>query len=188
MENIKDKEKENFMNARTILFIMIFIGFGVNFMMRVNINIAIVHMVKVQTDESSSNLISNQALASVCLKNIDNKSYVNLTFGENPMPNHFTFSIERHILEMLHIPFEKNGFDWDEHRQGLIFSAFFWLHWASQIPGGIMARKYGSKLVFGLSNFLGCILCFIIPIAAFLDYRFLAGIRVLQGLIVVGSE
>lgn len=185
MENLK--EKENFFNTRTILFIMVFIGFGVNFMMRVNINIAIVHMVKVRINDDNLTSISNQEAlpTAVCLKNDVVNTDINLTVVIDTEKNRFMYSIEKQLLELLNIPYEDNGFDWDEHRQGFIFAAFFWLHWATQIPGGMLSRKYGSKLVFGFSNLLCCILCFVIPITAYLDYRYLAGIRALQGMILV---
>lgn len=77
------------------------------------------------------------------------------------------------------------GFDWNEREQGSILGAYFWLHWTTQIPGGILAGKYGTKLVFGLSNFISGVLCVLMPIAAFLGYRHLLFVRCVQGIIAV---
>lgn len=85
----------------------------------------------------------------------------------------------------LQITYEKNGFDWNEKEQSNLLGSFFWVHWLLQLPGGILARKYGTKLVFGLSNGIGVFLCFVIPIVAYWSYTALLCLRVLQGLITV---
>lgn len=81
-----------------------------------------------------------------------------------------------------------DGFDWNEKHQGMLLGSFYWLHWVTQIPGGILARKYGTKLVFGLSNFIGCLMCSVMPIVSFIDYRLLIFVRVVQGFICVTAE
>ena len=88
-------------------------------------------------------------------------------------------------LELINanINFLQSKFDWDEKQQSLILGGFFWLHWVCQVPGGILAQQYGTKLVFGLSNFMPCLLSFFIPLCASLDYRALVFLRVLQGFI-----
>lgn len=78
-------------------------------------------------------------------------------------------------------------FEWDERQQGLVLGAFFWLHWLTQLPGGILARRYGTKLVFGLSNALPGLLGLLIPAASYWDYRALLTIRFAQGIIAVGG-
>lgn len=54
-----------------------------------------------------------------------------------------------------------------------------------QIPGGILAQRYGTKTVFGLSNGLSALLSFAIPVSAKLHYKALVGVRLLQGFISV---
>lgn len=46
-----------------------------------------------------------------------------------------------------------------------------------------MASKYGTKFVFGFSNFICCIMCNLMPIVCYLDYRWMVALRLLQGLI-----
>lgn len=178
-------------NTRTVLWIMVFLGFGVNFMMRVNINIAIVDMIKDRSDIVG--FYKNETVPK-CIdrRNIDSNSTdldvdINVfQLFENRTRNKF-YSIERELLDILNINYDKSGFDWNEHKQGLIFGSFFWMHMLTQIPGGIWSRKYGAKLIFGLSNFIGCGLCFFMPIAAYFDYRGIIVLRVLQGLAAVSS-
>jgi MFS family permease len=76
-------------------------------------------------------------------------------------------------------------FEWDEKQQSLILGSFFWLFWVTQIPGGMLAQRYGTKLIFGLANCVPCVLSFLIPLCARLDYRALVFLRALQGCIAV---
>ncbi|KAF5279363.1 hypothetical protein FQA39_LY05473 [Lamprigera yunnana] len=75
------------------------------------------------------------------------------------------------------------GFEWTEYEQSLVLGAFFWLHWLTQIPGGVLANRFGAKLVFGLGNFIGILLCFFIPTVSLLSYKWLIVLRIVQGFI-----
>lgn len=79
-------------------------------------------------------------------------------------------------------------FSWNEYHQGLILGGFFWLHWITQIPGGILGQKYGTKKVFGLSNFVGVLFNFIIPTFAYFGYQYLIVLRMIQGFICVSDN
>lgn len=85
------------------------------------------------------------------------------------------------------LKFDSYKFDWNEKEQGSILGSFFWLHWVTQIPGGLLASRYGAKLVFGLSNFTGVLCCFFIPFCAYKGAGFLIFIRVIQGLLTVSA-
>lgn len=52
------------------------------------------------------------------------------------------------------------------------------------IKKGILARRFGTKIIFGVANLLGCLICSLMPLAAYLDYRMLILLRVIQGIIV----
>lgn len=83
---------------------------------------------------------------------------------------------------------QKTTFAWNELEQNRVLGAFFWLHWTTQILGGIFAARYGTKLIFGLSNFLSSFLCFFIPFAANWDINYLIGLRLIQGAIAVTNN
>lgn len=78
-------------------------------------------------------------------------------------------------------------YQWNEYQQGLALGAYYWLHWVSQLPGGLLARKYGTKLIFGLGNVLVALVGFAIPYATHYSLNALIFLRVLQGLISVSS-
>ena len=65
--------------------------------------------------------------------------------------------------------------------QGLVLSSFSWGYLTTQLTGGIMAEKYGTKKVYGFNLFLCGILSFLSPwVAKWHFYAFIT-LRVLQG-------
>lgn len=84
-------------------------------------------------------------------------------------------------------PDNTNKFEWNQYQQGLILGSFYWLHWLPQIPSGIWAQKYGTKVVFGLTNVISSWMCFFIPMAAFHSANALIFLRALQGLVAVSN-
>lgn len=59
------------------------------------------------------------------------------------------------------------------------------MHWTTQLPGGLLARRYGTKLVYGLGNFLTALFGFLIPLMTHYHLYALVTLRVLQGLFAV---
>jgi MFS family permease len=81
------------------------------------------------------------------------------------------------------VDYERDGFHWNSKTQNDVLGAFFTLHWATQLPGGILAARYGTKLIFGLANFIGCITCMLVPLTAYLNFRAMLWLRLLQGFV-----
>lgn len=77
----------------------------------------------------------------------------------------------------------EDRFLWSEYEQGLALGAYYWLHWVSQLPGGILARRYGTKIVFGWANLLTALVGFLIPFATRYHLYGLTFLRVIQGAI-----
>lgn len=76
-------------------------------------------------------------------------------------------------------------YDWSEYDQGLALGAYYWIHWLTQLPGGLLARKYGAKIIFGFGNLSTALLGLLIPIATHYHLYGLVAIRVIQGMIAV---
>ncbi|KAK0082270.1 hypothetical protein PV325_010770 [Microctonus aethiopoides] len=74
-------------------------------------------------------------------------------------------------------------YDWSEYDQGLALGAYYWIHWLTQLPGGLLARKYGAKIIFGFGNLSTALLGLLIPIATHYHLYGLVAIRVIQGMI-----
>jgi len=73
-------------------------------------------------------------------------------------------------------------FDWSETLQGHILGAFYYGYVFAQIPGGILAQKYGGKHVFGVGIFLTAVLTLLTPLAARIGPAYIIGVRVLEGI------
>ncbi|XP_066993783.1 sialin isoform X2 [Anabrus simplex] len=157
------------MKSRDVLWYLIFCGCVVNFMVTTNINIAIVAMVIANTTDSNVTSSSECLVAELS----SNSSY---TSPDDGLTNETdTSTVSAAITQ--------TRYAWNEYQQGLILGGFFWLHWISQIPGGVLAQRYGTKKVYGLSNVAMCVVGFLIPPLAAYDYRLVVFIRLLQGFI-----
>lgn len=140
-------------------------------MMRINVNIAVVAMVRPRP-------IKPGQLQSECFDHSIVNTTVNIT--DNQVLN-FNFPF-KFILFLI-----KEGFPWDEREQGMVLGAFFWLHWITQLPGGMLAQRFGGKRVFGFSQLVGSLMCFLMPFAAYYDLYALLFLRFVQGFITVKS-
>ena len=74
-------------------------------------------------------------------------------------------------------------FNWTRGEQGNILGSFFWGHVLTQIPGGILAQRYGPKWPLGLGILFTSLLTLLIPTAARMGIPYLMAVRVLQGLV-----
>lgn len=99
---------------------------------------------------------------------------------ENRTPENLTHTVRKTSQTTA-----SDKFNWNEREQGNVLGSFFWFHWLTQIPGGFLATKYGTKKVYGITNFLGVVCCFLIPYCAYKGPIFVIIIRALQGLICV---
>lgn len=164
-----------------MLWYLTFVGFAVNYMLRININITIVDMIRAAAVSSKSvNITKCYSEAAVVNSTSNSSSSYSVTNGQLDS----AFVLEKSLFHAFDIFYEQNGFEWNEHERNLLLGSFYWLHWVTQIPGGILGRKYGTKLIFGVSNLIGCLLCVFMPLAAYLSFKWLLALRVLQGLIV----
>ena len=67
-----------------------------------------------------------------------------------------------------------------------MLSSFFYGYLVTQIPGGILAERFGGKWVFGLGCLGTTLLTLVTPIAAYQSLTLLIVVRVLEGLGEVG--
>ncbi|XP_046628021.1 putative inorganic phosphate cotransporter [Neodiprion virginianus] len=76
----------------------------------------------------------------------------------------------------------KGAYDWDEYTQGIILSSFFWGYIITQIPGGILADKFGGKYTLGIGILATAIFTMLTPsvVEAF-DATGLIVLRILMG-------
>ncbi|KAF7266207.1 hypothetical protein GWI33_020441 [Rhynchophorus ferrugineus] len=209
-ENSRDDETgdvKECCSARNVLWYLVFVGFAVNYMIRINLNIAIVAMVQAKPKDNVS--LSSECIAesSVILQQIQHNISVdvgaNLTSPRSLLNDNYTLksqdpsnltappiiynprqfaSPSTTVAPLVKVE-DGSKFDWNEKVQGYVLGSFFWLHWTTQVPGGLLASKYGTKMVFGLSNFSGVLFCCLIPFFAKLGAMPLMALRLIQGLL-----
>lgn len=79
-------------------------------------------------------------------------------------------------------------FDWNETIISLLLSSFYWGYFFLQLPGGILAEKYGPKLVMTFSMMACSLLGLLIPVAALIgDWIGVYIMKLLQGIFQVGT-
>lgn len=145
--------------ARVVLYLLSFSGFLVSFMMRTDINIAMVAMAKLPPP-------SPQHV---------NASTDSPLYCYSPS---FNSSADKESTETT----EEGEFDWDATVQGVILSSFYWCYILSQVVGGMLTQKFGTKAVFGYSQLATAICSLLIPQAAYIHYGCLVFLRSIQGI------
>ncbi|KAL0275090.1 UNVERIFIED_CONTAM: hypothetical protein PYX00_003058 [Menopon gallinae] len=140
------------LKARVVLYMLSFTGFLVSFMMRTDMNIAMVAMAKTNRPKDNSSDIPG-----FC------HTYINLTDGTN-------------------ISGEDGEFEWSSSIQSIIISSFYWCYVVSQVVGGILTQVCGTKIVFGVSQLVTAVCSLFIPWFAELHWAGLIVLRSIQGL------
>lgn len=146
--------------ARVVLYFLSWSGFLVSFMMRNDINFAIVEMVKPVHYNATALLpnISSTVAANGSAVVNGNISHSNTLSAEN------------------------NGeFEWSSLVQSIILSSFYWCYVLSQVAGGVATQYFGTKNVFGWSQFATAVCSLGIPTAASYHYGALIVLRSIQG-------
>ncbi|XP_061397385.1 putative inorganic phosphate cotransporter [Musca vetustissima] len=91
-------------------------------------------------------------------------------------------NISAAIVPMTQPTADQPFYDWDPSTKSLILSSFFWGYVACQMPASLMAKRFGGKLVLGISTCLGSILTILHPlVAAKGDWVLVCILRVMVG-------
>lgn len=122
-------------------------------MMRNDINFALVAMVRQTTtlSSSSTNNDTNNTINSLINNNNNNSNIID---GE---------------------------FDWSLSIQSIIQGSFYWCYVLSQVAGGVATQYFGTKNVFGWSQFITAICSLCIPYASSKHWGALVLLRSIQG-------
>ncbi|XP_011637170.1 sialin [Pogonomyrmex barbatus] len=143
--------------ARVVLYMLSFSGFLVSFMMRTDINIAMVAMAKLPSTSNNE----TTAVTSHCYT-IPNASYVENT------------TIIR--------PEDAGEFEWSPATQSAILSSFYWCYILSQMLGGVLTQYFGTKTIFGGSQAVTAVCSLLMPTAAEIHYGAMIALRSIQGI------
>lgn len=133
--------------------------------MLANLNVAIISMVK-QIDNNYSDLIEDYT----------DTELISSRGKENDTTTSFESGLEGGESGRF------DGFEWNEVQQGLLLGANYWFSYFMSLPGGILAMKYGPKLMFGISNLLAAFFTLLLPLAAYHSFEAVLTLRILHGL------
>ncbi|KAF7395787.1 hypothetical protein HZH68_009837 [Vespula germanica] len=148
--------------ARVVLYMLSFSGFLVSFMMRTDINLAMVAMAKPAMTSSNATVTET---SHYCYKS------ANISHVENNNSNSNAIR-----------PEEEGEFDWSPAIQSAILGSFYWCYILSQIVGGVLTQYFGTKTVFGGSQLLTAICSLLMPSAAEIHYGAMIALRSIQGI------
>lgn len=73
-------------------------------------------------------------------------------------------------------------FLWSTSEQGYVLSSFFYGYVITQIPFGILSKKYGAKYFLGVGMLINSVFGFLVPWSANFGILSLITIRFIQGL------
>ncbi|KAJ1524730.1 hypothetical protein ONE63_009613 [Megalurothrips usitatus] len=132
---------------------MLFLGMANAYVMRTNMSVAIVAMVN-QTALPREELVVEECPG---------------THSNNTQVGHID-------------PTEDGEFIWETATQSFILSAFFYGYVLTQIPFGIMAKKYGAKYFLGVGMLVNSVFGLLVPEAARWGLAPLIVVRFVQGL------
>lgn len=94
------------------------------------------------------------------------------------------------ILRFLcnYLLFFQNKMEWSESAFGIFLGAFYWSYWITELPGGLLAQRFGGKRVLGSCVTVSAILNFLIPAASKYHYLLASFFRALQGITLVRQK
>lgn len=141
------------LTCRGVLNIMVFFGFMVNYMLRVNLNIAIVDMT--YPTSSSNATFTTPATPSEGLENA---------------------SITQNIVQDKAV-----RFPWSEYDKNFLIGAFFYGYLCTELPGGRLAEIVGARRVFGYSMLLASFSTLLSPLASKINFYFIVVLRIIIG-------
>lgn len=145
--------------ARMVLYMLSWSGFLVSFMMRTDINIAIVAMVDQPSaaHDNETNHTGTYNNEQVCYKGaLDNADFAK--YGQTV-----------------------GTLDWSANVQSWVVASFYWAYIISQLVGGLATQKLGTKRVFGYAQLATALCSLCIPWASETHYTTVIALRSIQG-------
>ena len=67
-----------------------------------------------------------------------------------------------------------------------MLSSYFYGAIVTQVPGGILAEKFGGKWVIGVGSLVGAVVTLLTPLAAYQSLGLLLVVRIVEGFVLVG--
>lgn len=147
---------------------MLFLGMANAYVMRTNMSVAIVAMVNHTALGRQAEVLDDECFA------LDEKPSI----GGDVLVSNVTNITEPSTYEKEH----DGDHIWDTDLQAYILSSFFYGYVLTQIPFGILAKRYGSLYFLGIGMLVNSVFGLLVPIATDFGYGWLIFVRFIQGL------
>ncbi|CAL4110503.1 unnamed protein product [Meganyctiphanes norvegica] len=156
------KRTMGWLPARWALALLCMLGTTNFYMVRVNLAVTIVAMVKSGTNGTSS-------APTACQQYNPETNWNNSSSIVEPNNSH---------AEQI-----DGEFEWSEPMQGVLLGSFFYGYLITQVPGGRLSEVYGGKWIIGLSIMAGGICAILTPLAAKTHFAAVVTLRIIQGFV-----
>ncbi|CAG9864495.1 unnamed protein product [Phyllotreta striolata] len=153
------KKKRGWFGTRHMVTFMLFLGMANAYIMRTNMSVAIVAMVN-HTALGGSSHDTSLSVDDECGVIAEN------TTNEGPTGKS-----------------ELDGeYPWPTDIQGYVLSSFFYGYVITQIPFGILAKRYGNIYFLGVGMLINSLFGLLVPVSARMGIWWLIAVRFIQGL------
>ncbi|XP_076050338.1 putative inorganic phosphate cotransporter [Oratosquilla oratoria] len=153
------QEKSCYIPARFVVSFMAFMGIMFNYILRVNVNFALVAMVKHGNASSTSSGGGGE-------EELEDSDVCG--FRAEMSESHGTYN---------------GDLEWDEWTQGLVAGAFYWGNIITQLPGGRLAELYGPRRILGGAIATAAFLTVLLPSSARISPILFIAVRMLIGFV-----
>ncbi|XP_049863037.1 putative inorganic phosphate cotransporter isoform X2 [Schistocerca gregaria] len=158
--------------ARHMVTFMLFLGMANAYVMRTNMSVAIVAMVNHTALPKENTTEDDECLPS------GTSAKLGTLWDAQIAPA----ADDDYQLEPSSRSASEGSFVWDTTLQGYILSSFFYGYVITQIPFGILSKKYGAKLFLGVGMLINSVFGLLVPVAARHGFEWLIAVRFIQGL------
>ena len=110
-------------------------------------------------------------------------------YSEKVFTNFHVYPMKSLNIYVSYFPMAQDGpYSWDKELQGVILGSFFWGSLLTQLPGGLIATRFGGKSVILVAMLLNSLTAIFSPLAAEASPYALMALRAIQGLAQVLSS
>ncbi|KAL3272557.1 hypothetical protein HHI36_014028 [Cryptolaemus montrouzieri] len=152
---------------RALIGVMLFTACAISYMLRVNMSINIIAMVKPETKNTTEFIPTCKAalLRNVTVEEVAAEKFEKLTMKK---------ASEEEDTE--------RRYPWDPPTQAIILGAYFWGQILSCAPGGLVAERFGATKTVLISTIIAAISTFFIPLAAMVHWIAVWALRFITGI------
>lgn len=159
----EEKLHIRFPSCRLILSVLSFLGFFVVYCLRVNLSVALVAMVNAtyvkELESSTAGSDGNSTADGGLVEDLCEAASHNETHTDS------------------------GDYNWDAKKQGVILAAFFYGYIITQIPGGMLAQRFGGKFLLLFGVFWTSVLTLLTPVFTYVgDFAAIVTTRILEGI------